>query len=173
MPGIDAPLELEEKLMLRLVVVSLAAILTLSTAQAAKMYKWVDERGVTHFSTRPPPAEDADQTTLKGGSVLRKPKTDSDGLAKIDRVNLGGADWDGCDSRLCRLVRQLDPSCETSYCGRAKSLSSNCTSASCQTKKLVLETDVRNRIAEKDALRQQQAINANQAPTPPAPQSQD
>lgn len=159
--------------MLRLAVISLAAVLTLSTAHAAKMYKWVDERGVTHFSTRPPPTANTDQTKLKGGSVMRESNGSDDDLAKIERVNLGGSDWDGCESSLCRLVQQLDPTCETSYCSRAKSFSGNCTSASCQTKKLVFESDVRDRLAQRDALRQQQAINANQTPTPPASQSQD
>ena len=160
--------------MLRLIAVSLAAALALSAAHAAKMYKWVDDAGVTHFSTRPPPSADTDQTRLKGGSVLRKrSNSESDGLADIDRINLGGSDWDGCESGLCRLVQQIDPGCETSYCSRAKSFSSNCTSASCQTKMLVFESDVRERIAEKDALRRQQAINANETPTPPASQSQD
>ena len=160
--------------MLRLIAVSLAATLALSAAHAAKMYKWVDEHGVTHFSTRPPPNADSDRTTLKGGSVMRERDTGSSGeLANIDRVNLGGSDWNGCESSLCRLVQQLDPGCNTSYCGRAKSFSNNCTSASCQTKKLVFESDVRKRIADQDAVRRGQAINANETPTPPASQSQD
>lgn len=160
--------------MLRLAVIWLAAVLMVSTAQAAKMYKWVDERGVTHFSTRPPPTSNTDQTKLKGGSVMREStSSESDELAKIERVNLGGSDWDGCKSSLCRLVQQLDPKCETSYCGRAKSFSGNCASASCQTKKVAFESDVRDRLAQRDARRQQQAINANQVPTPPASQSQD
>ena len=162
--------------MLRLVIVSLAALIALAAAQATlagQMYKWVDERGVTHYSTSPPPTATEDDTKLKGGSVLRKPRTDSDDLARLNRVNLGGADWDGCDSSLCRLVQQLDPGCSTSYCSRAKSFSDSCTSAACQTKMLVFESDVRNRIAEKDALRERQAINANETPTPPVSASQD
>lgn len=160
--------------MLRLIAALLVAAFALSAAQAAKMYKWVDNRGVTHYSTRPPPTANTDQTKLKGGSVLRKRRSsESEELADIDRINLGGADWDGCDSSLCQLVQQIDPGCDTSYCSRAKSFSSNCTTASCQTKMFVLETDVRKRIAERDALRREQAINANETPTPPVTQSQD
>ena len=159
--------------MLRLIVVSLAALIALSSAQAAKMYRWVDERGITHYSTSPPSTPAEDDTKLQGGSVLRKPRTDSDNLATIDRVNLRGADWDGCQSSLCRLVQELDPGCDTSYCSRAKSFSESCTSAACQTKMLVFESDVRNRIAEKEALEARQAIDASQTPIPPPGTSQD
>lgn len=160
--------------MLRLIVVLLAAALAVSTAQAAKMYKWVDKNGVTHFSTRPPPSKNADHTKLKGGSLLRPHESiESQELAKVNRVNLGGSDWDGCASSLCQLVQELDPGCETSYCSRAKSFSESCTSAACQSKRLVFESDVRKRIEQRDALRRQQAINANETPVPPASESQD
>lgn len=155
--------------MYRLIVLSLVAALCVSTAQAAKTFKWVDEKGVTHFSTRPPPGQHTDQSKLKGGTVMQpRSSTESRDLADIERVDLQNSGWRGCASSLCRLVQQLDPDCQTSYCSRAKSFSENCQSAACQTKMLVFERDVRERLATKDTLRRQQAINANAVPTPPA-----
>ena len=154
--------------MYRLMAVSLAAVLGISAAQAAKMYRWVDENGVTHFSTRPPPGQHTDQTKLKGGNVTQpRPSAESGDLANIERVDLQHSGWQGCASSVCQLVQRLDPGCQTSYCSRAKSFTEKCTSAACQTKKLVFEKDVRDRIAAREELRRQQAINANAAPTPP------
>lgn len=160
--------------MYRLTALLLATVFAVSAAQAAKMYKWVDDKGVTHFSTRPPPNQQTDQTRLKGGSVMQpRPGPESEGLAKIKAVDLQNSGWDGCASSLCQLVQQLDRDCTTSYCSRAKHYSDKCTSAACQTKKIAFEKDVQNRIAAENERRQRQAINANTTPTPPASQSQD
>jgi len=154
--------------MYRSMIILLTAALFATAAEAAKMYKWVDENGVTHFSTRQPPRENSDKTRLQGGNLNHpSPDTESQGLAKIKRKDLSGAKWDGCASQLCRLVRELDPGCDTTYCSRAKSYSSNCTSAGCQTKKLTFERDVQNRLETQEKLRQQQAINANAVPAAP------
>lgn len=154
--------------MYRSMIILLTAALFATAAEAAKMYKWVDENGVTHFSTRQPPRENTDKTQLQGGN-LNQPSagTESQSLAKIKRKDLSGGKWEGCASQLCQLVQEFDPGCETTYCSRAKSYSSNCTSAGCQTKKLAFERDVQDRIETQEKLRQQQAINANAVPTAP------
>jgi hypothetical protein len=160
--------------MYRLTALLLTTVLAVAAAEAAKMYQWVDDKGVTHFSTRPPPNERTDQTKLKGGSVTKTPpKTESHELAKIKGVDLQNSGWQGCASSLCQLVRQIDPTCQTTYCSRAKHFTEKCTSAACQTKKIAFETDVRDRIAVENERRQQQAINANTTPTPPTSQNQD
>lgn len=161
--------------MYRSLVVLLAAALFAGAADAAKMYQWVDENGVTHFSTRQPPRENSDKTRLQGGSVDQTPSSgvDSQGVAKIQRKDLTGSGWRGCRSDLCRLTQQLDPACETSYCSRARHYSENCTSFGCQTKKLAFEQEVQDRLEAKETLRREQAINANAVPTPPGSQSQD
>lgn len=160
--------------MYRLTTLLLTTVLAVSAAQAGQMYKWVDDKGVTHFSTRPPPNRNTDQTRLKGGTVTQ-PRTDtgSQGLAKIKGVDLQNSGWQGCASNLCQLVKQIDPTCQTSYCSRAKQYTDKCATAACQTKKIAFEKDVRDRIAIENERRQQHAINANTTPTPPASQSQD
>lgn len=153
----------------RSMLILLAATLLATTAEAAKTYKWVDDDGVTHFSTRQPPRVNTDKTQLQGGNVDQPPaKSESRSVVKIQRKDLSGGKWQGCASQLCQLVQQFDPGCETSYCSRAKSYSSDCTSAGCQTKRLTFEREVRDRIETQEQLRQQQAINANAVPVPNA-----
>lgn len=160
--------------MYRPIVILLAAVLTTSAAHAVKMYKWVDENGVTHFSTRQPPRQNADKTKLQGGKLDQpQPSTESQGLAKIKRKDLQSSAWQKCNSSLCQLVQEFDPGCKTSYCSRAKHFSNACTSAACQTKRLAFERDVQDRLAARKQLREQQAINANTTPTAPTAQNQD
>jgi hypothetical protein len=154
--------------MYRSMIILLTATLFATAAEAAKTYKWVDENGVTHFSTRQPPRENSDKTQLQGGNLDQPPaSTESQGVAKIKRKDLSGGKWKGCASQLCQLVQEFDPGCETTYCSRAKSYSSDCTSAGCLTKKLAFERDVQNRLETREKLRQQQAINANVVPAAP------
>ena len=135
---------------------------------------WVDKNGVTHFSARPPPRENADKTRLQGGT-LNQPRSsiESGNLAKIKRKDLANSTWQGCKSSLCQLVQQIDPDCQTSFCSRAKHFSDECTSATCLTKKVAFDKEMRDRVAAQNELRQRQAINANATPTAPATQSRD
>jgi hypothetical protein len=160
--------------MRRFTVFILAALLAVSAAEAAKMYKWVDENGVTHFSSRQPPRENADKTQLQGGTTTQpRTSTETGNLANIKRKDLANPGWQGCASSLCQLVQQIDPDCQTSFCSRAKLYSGECTSATCQTKKLTFEKEMQDRLAAQNAQRQRQAINANVTPTAPATQNQD
>ena len=160
--------------MYRLIVTLMAAALIASAAHAAKMYRWVDERGVTHFSTHQPPRPNADQTRLKGGSLNQpRPSIESQELTKIERADLEDSTWGDCYSSLCQTVRQIDPDCRTSYCSRAKTYSNDCTSAGCLTKKVAFEQEMRERLAAQEELRQRGAIKADATPVAPASQSQD
>ena len=156
--------------MYRSIVIVLAAMLFATAVHAAKTYKWVDEKGVTHFSTRQPPRENADKTQLQGGNVI---KQESESTSEVKRKDLLNPGWEGCQSSLCQLVKKIDSDCQTSFCSRAKQYTDNCTSAGCLTKKLTFEKDMRDRVAVQDQQRQQQSINANATPTAPATQSQD
>lgn len=157
--------------MYRSVVMVLAAMLFATGAQAAQMYKWVDENGVTHYSTRQPPRQNADKTQLQGGTTTQpEPESTTPEITRKDLLNSG---WEGCQSSLCQLVQQIDSDCQTSYCSRAKHYSDNCTSSGCLTKKLAFEKDMQDRVAAQNQQRQQQAINANTTPTAPKTQSQD
>ncbi len=160
--------------MYRLIAVPLALLLSISTTDAAKTYQWVDKNGVTHFSTHQPPGKNTDQTKLKGGS-LTEPRSSSGSResTKFKAKDLQESSWQGCTSSLCELVGQIDPDCQTSFCSRAKRYSGDCTSATCLTKKLSFETEMRDRLAAQNELRQHQAINANAVPTPPISRSQD
>ena len=152
--------------MYRSIVFLLAAVLTTTAAEAATTYKWVDKNGVTHFSTSPPPRENANKTTLQGGTLTQpRANTESRELAKIKRKDLANPGWQGCDSSLCQLVQQIDPGCETSFCSRAKRYGTECTSAACQTKKLTFDREMRDRLAAQNELRRRQAIDANARPT--------
>jgi hypothetical protein len=158
----------------RLIAVLLATTMMAGIAEAAKMYKWVDDSGVTHFSTRQPPRVNADTTKLQGGSLTQpRPGTNTGDLAVIKRKELANTGWQGCNSNLCQLVKQIDSDCQTSFCSRAKHYTNSCTSAGCQAKKLTFEKDMQNRVAERNRLQQQRAINANATPVAPATQSQD
>jgi hypothetical protein len=164
--------------MQRFTVFILATFLAVSAAEAGKMYKWVDEKGVTHFSSRQPPRETTDKTRLQGGKATPpRIDTEPEDLANIKRKDFANPGWRGCASSLCQLVRQVDPKCQTSFCSRAKLYSDGCTSATCQIKKLTFEKEMQDRLEAQNTLRQQQAINANATPTPtptaPATQNRD
>jgi hypothetical protein len=152
--------------MYRTLVFVFTAMLFATAAHGAKTYKWVDDRGVTHFSTRQPPRVNSDKTRLQGGAVSQ-PKSASE-LARIKRQDLTNPGWQGCQSDLCQLVQRIDANCQTSFCSRAKRYSSGCTTAVCLTKKLAFESDMRGRVAAQKDLRKQQAVNASATPTAPA-----
>ena len=151
----------------------LALALCAPAAQAAKTYKWVDENGVTHFSTRQPPRENSDTTRLQGGNLNQLPAGSEAASPGLQREDLNASTWEDCGSSLCRLVRRLDPQCRTSYCSRAKHFSADCTSLGCQTKRLAFEREVQDKLDAQAELRRQQAINANTVPTAPVTQGQD
>jgi len=97
--------------MYRSVVFVLAAMLFATAVQAAKMYKWVDENGVTHFSTRQPPRQNTDKSQLQGGAVMKQESestTGSESTTAIKRKDLMNSGWEGCQSSLCQLVKQID-----------------------------------------------------------------
>lgn len=155
--------------MIRSILVVLVTVLLASVANAATMYRWVDENGVTHFSKRQPPRENDDRTRLRGGNLDQAPAgAESQGVAKIRRKDLTGSGWQGCRTDLCRLVQQLDPDCTTSYCSRAKTYSEGCATFGCQTKRLAFESEVQDLVDAKKELRRQQAIDASAVPTPPS-----
>lgn len=99
-------------------------------------------------------------------------RSQTDSTTKITRKDLMNSGWEGCESSLCQLVKQLDSDCQTSFCSRAKRYSNECASAGCLTKKLAFEKDMQNRVALHNKHLKKQAINANATPTAPKAQSQ-
>lgn len=129
--------------------IAVIALLVSPAVHAAKMYRWVDENGVTHYSTRKPPPENADQDRLKGGTLSPRDTPSPSELADIEKRDLYNRGWEGCLSELCSIVRQLDPQCASSYCSQAKRFSKNCTSVSCRASKLGFQREMEERLAVK------------------------
>lgn len=44
-------------------------------ANAAKVYKWTDANGQTHFSSSPPPNQNAEQVQMRGSANVSAPET--------------------------------------------------------------------------------------------------
>jgi hypothetical protein len=99
--------------------------------------------------------------------------TGSEGTAAITRKDLMNSGWQGCESSLCQLVKQIDSDCQTSFCSRVKHYSNECSSAACLTKKLAFEKDMENRVALHNQHLKNQAINANATPPALKTESQD
>ena len=148
---------------------ALAMVLVFSVAEAAQMYRWVDENGVTHYSHKRPEQGGSGQPDLSGG---RPGSSDTDitperGKFFNNSTRLQQGGWQGCDSALCRLVKQLDPGCATSMCSDARRYSEDCRSAACQTNRLVFERDMRARLAREEALRNPPPRAAPEPPRAP------
>lgn len=73
----------QQRIMLALVVLLLGALVTTGTS-AQQLYKWTDEKGVTHFSMQPPPA-----SSVAPADVAQQP-VDGSGST---RVYLSGTWW--------------------------------------------------------------------------------
>jgi hypothetical protein len=56
----------------------LLSLVLLSLPAAAQMYKWVDEKGVSHYSETPPPDGKATKIELKPATGSPPPVTESD-----------------------------------------------------------------------------------------------
>ena len=54
----------------RFAAITVIALLVSPAVEAAQMYRWVDENGVTHFSTKRPPQKNAEQLELRGKEVI-------------------------------------------------------------------------------------------------------
>lgn len=134
---------------------ALGMLLAMSAVEAAQMYRWVDERGVTHFSSKRPEQGASSEPELEGGRVGDITDSPSGGDGRFfggdTRLLQGG--WQGCASELCALVKRLDPKCRTSMCSDAKRYSGECRSTACQTNRLVFEREMRERVAAEEALR--------------------
>ncbi|MDJ0710233.1 MAG: DUF4124 domain-containing protein [Woeseiaceae bacterium] len=53
---------------MKLLVLTLAALLAIGTAAHAEVYKWVDEDGNVHFTDTPPPKQKTEEVKIDGAS---------------------------------------------------------------------------------------------------------
>ena len=148
----------------------LALCLVVTTAEAAQMYRWVDENGVTHYSFKRPDQGTGDQPELKGGQPQAAPGgfTGSDSGISNGPKRLIHGGWQGCASDLCSLVRQIDPDCSSHYCSDAKRYSDECRSVTCQANKLAFEREMRDRVQRAIELRSR-VPTPKLVPEPPRP----
>ena len=92
-----------------------AALMALSfsgTSQAAQIYKWVDDQGITHFDAQPPPGRPTQQIDIQRPPAARTPddsKPAIDGQAEqraIDNeVKKKVAQEEGRRADDCRILR--------------------------------------------------------------------
>ena len=154
---------------------ALGMLLTVAAAEAAQLYRWVVENGVTHFSSKRPERGADGRPELEGGRVGKSPahvspQGDSKFFSGPQRLLHGG--WQGCHSDLCALVKRLDPECATPMCSDAKRYSDECASLSCQTNRLVFERDVRERLARQESQRGSTPRAVSEPPRPPSKRSE-
>jgi len=122
---------------------------SLSSLAAAQVYKWVDERGVTHYGQRPPDKQPAAQ--MQGAPPPRAAASATTAAPAAPRPSVpGGASSDAaafatCKSRACASVRRVDPDCRTSLCTEALALPDECSTIACQGRRAELEKRVAQR----------------------------
>lgn len=63
-------------------IVGTACLLILSSWALADVYKWVDDKGVTHYGNQKPPEAKAEQVKVPGGGVSNQ--SNSDPLDQLD-----------------------------------------------------------------------------------------
>ncbi|MGH9579249.1 MAG: DUF4124 domain-containing protein, partial [Terriglobales bacterium] len=126
-------------------------------------YKWVDDKGVTHYGDKPPaqkPATEVAPPPSPGGSAPGGAAVAGDPPRRFSE----------CVSQACEKVFRVDPTCRTSLCQEAMSLPDNCHTITCQAKRAEIE----KRIAQMDQAKRDPAARSTQrSTTPSATQSGD
>jgi hypothetical protein len=104
------------------------AIVLLGSAPLAfaQAYKWVDDKGVTHYGDKPPAQSPATQVAPSASSG---PSGSSDAPRGFGE----------CRSQACEKVSRVDPTCRTSLCREAMSLPDDCHTITCQGKRAELD----------------------------------
>ena len=83
---------------------ALGAVLFLAGVCDAKMYKWVDQNGVLHISTSPPPVEFSGENSNSGGSseITRTSQSPSEIYDTVTNVVVPGRRGCGLTTRMMR-----------------------------------------------------------------------
>lgn len=140
---------------------------SLSSLAAAQVYKWVDERGVTHYGQRPP-------STQSGARVLREPAPPAVAAPATDAAptsvgsrpatpvpGSNAAAFATCRSRACNSVRRVDPDCRSSQCTEALALPDECSTISCQSRRSDLDKRVRKQLSVAEARARPKSKNSD------------
>lgn len=129
------------------------AVLGFAPLAVGQAYKWVDDKGVTHYGDKPPGQNPA---TRVAPSTSSGPSTSSDAPRGFNE----------CRSQACAKVSRVDPTCRTSLCQEAMSLPDDCHTITCQGKRAELD----KRIAQMDAAKRGSTTQRSTTPstTPPS-----
>jgi len=130
------------------------AVLGFAPLAAGQAYKWVDDKGVTHYGDKPPaqrPATEVAPPISPGGSAAGSAAVAGDPPRRFSE----------CVSQACEKVSRVDPTCRTSLCQEAMSLPDNCHSITCQAKRAEIE----KRIAQMDQAKRDSAARSAQRST--------
>ena len=133
------------------------AVLGFAPFALGQAYKWVDDKGVTHYGDKPPaqkPATEVAPPTSPGGSAPGAAAASGDPPRRFSE----------CVSQACEKVSRVDPTCRTSLCQEAMSLPDNCHTITCQAKRAEIE----KRIAQMDQAKRDSAARATQRSTTPS-----
>ncbi|RFP14962.1 MULTISPECIES: glutaredoxin family protein [unclassified Duganella] len=90
------------------------ALLCLGTA-SAQVYKWVDDKGVTHYSDQPPPPSAPTKTKVEvksfstGGASVELPQELADAVRNRPVTLYTTAQCDGCDNARAMLMARGIP----------------------------------------------------------------
>ena len=106
----------------------------LSSFAFGQVYKWVDERGITHYGDKPIGKRSVTEIAPPPAPAARP------FAAAPAAVN---GTWADCTSRICDVVKSVDPQCNSSYCFEAKSIPADCHTIKCQGQVAELEKKVR------------------------------
>ncbi len=66
-----------------------AAVLLLCTApaQAGKIYKWIDAKGITHYSQSPPTGREAEEISTRSGDTARQAEARESLQSRVQSLN--------------------------------------------------------------------------------------
>jgi hypothetical protein len=122
---------------LRFVIIAVTYV-GLSASAFGQVYKWVDERGLVHYGDKPPAKRSATEIVAPTPAPSAAP---APATPAVPATPVNGT-WADCTSRICEMVKQVDPECNSSYCIEAKSIPADCHTIKCQGQRAELEKKV-------------------------------
>ncbi len=131
------------------------AVLSFAPLAGGQTYKWVDEKGVTHYGDKPPAQKPSTAVTAPASPAAPAPAVGSGTPPRA---------FSECASQACEKVFRVDPTCRTSLCQEAMTLPDDCHTITCQGKRAELD----KRIAQLEQSKKDSAARAEQrrSPTP-------
>jgi hypothetical protein len=130
------------------------AVLGFAPFALGQAYKWVDDKGVTHYGDKPPAQNPATQVAPPTSSAAPAPTAGAGSSDPPSRFS-------ECRSQACESVWRVDPTCRTSLCQEAMSLPDDCHTITCQAKR----AEIKKRVAQIDQAKRDSAARSAQRST--------